>query len=284
MEKSAFFSPEIESEKINELSAKLLEVTEQLQNTNNELLRVQREREEMLSNIAHDLRAPLTAIRSAYDCLTLDSLTDDERKQYLGTMDRRLKTLETLVSDMYYLFCVEDTGKKMDFTTVDAAPFFEEYFVDATTDERYDNKDTQLELDPDLKCSVSIDIQKLIRVLDNLFTNACKYSDDGALIKLSVQRADSSCFPEDVPLEKRENMLLVSVADGGYGIPKEDLKKVFGRTFTVSSARTPNSATGSGLGLSIARAIIERHGGSMWCESELGKGSTFSFTLPIIDK
>ena len=284
MEKSAFFSPEIESEKINELSAKLLEVTEQLQNTNNELLRVQREREEMLSNIAHDLRAPLTAIRSAYDCLTLDSLTDDERKQYLGTMDRRLKTLETLVSDMYYLFCVEDTGKKMDFTTVDAAPFFEEYFVDATTDERYDNKDTQLELDPDLKCSVSIDIQKLIRVLDNLFTNACKYSDDGALIRLSVRKADPSCFPEDVPLEKRENMLLVSVADGGYGIPQEDLKKVFGRTFTVSSARTPNSTTGSGLGLSIARAIIERHGGSMWCESELGKGSTFSFTLPIIDK
>ena len=98
MEKSAFFSPEIESEKINELSAKLLEVTEQLQNTNNELLRVQREREEMLSNIAHDLRAPLTAIRSAYDCLTLDSLTDDERKQYLGTMDRRLKRSSDLVT------------------------------------------------------------------------------------------------------------------------------------------------------------------------------------------
>ena len=170
--------------------------------------------------------------------------------------------------------------------------FFEEYFVDATTDERYDNKDTQLELDPDLKCSVSIDIQKLIRVLDNLFTNACKYSDDGALIKLSVQRADSSCFPEDVPLEKRENMLLVSVADGGYGIPKEDLKKVFGRTFTVSSARTPNSATGSGLGLSIVKSLVMAHNGKfdVYLDGEMtgtvasGLSGKLSLSVALSDK
>lgn len=268
MDKSVFNSPEIESEKINELSAKLLEVTAALQQSNQELLRVQREREEMLSNISHDLRAPLTAIRSAMDCLTIESLTEDERKGYLATMDRRMKTLENLVSDMYYLFCVEDTGKKLDFVTVDAAPFFEEYFIDATTDERYDTKDMQLDLDESLAVKINIDIQKIIRVLDNLFTNAAKYSGDGAMIKLTVKPV--------------EGFLQVAVQDTGMGIPEEDVKNVFGRTFTVSSARTPNSATGSGLGLSIAKAIIERHGGSITCESKLGEGTCFTFTLPVV--
>lgn len=268
MEKSTFFSPEIESEKINELSAKLLEVTNALQQSNQELLRVQREREEMLSNISHDLRAPLTAIRSAMDCLTIEPLTNEERKGYLATMDRRMKTLETLVADMYYLFCVEDTGKKLDFVEVDAAPFFEEYFIDATTDERYDSKDMQLDMDAELDAKISIDIQKIIRVLDNLFTNACKYSGDGAMIKLSVKPTDG--------------FIEVKVTDTGAGIPEEDVQKVFGRTFTVSSARTPNSSTGSGLGLSIAKAIIERHGGNIRCESKLGIGTTFTFTLPTV--
>lgn len=268
MEKSVFSTPEIESEKVNELSAKLLEVTEALKKSNDELRRVQREREEMLSNISHDLRAPLTAIRSAMDCLSLESLTEEERKQYLGTMDRRMKTLENLVADMYYLFCVEDTGKKLDFVKVSAAPFFEEYFIDATTDERYDTKDMQLDLDESLDAEINIDIQKIIRVLDNLFTNAAKYSDDGAMIKLSV-----------VPVN---GFLQVSVRDTGMGIPEEDVKNVFGRTFTVSSARTPNSATGSGLGLSIAKAIIERHGGTIDCESKLGEGTCFTFTLPVV--
>lgn len=270
MEKSTYFSPEIESERINELSAKLLEVTGELQKANAELIRVQREREEMLSNISHDLRAPLTAIRSAMDCLTLESLTDDERKGYLATMDRRMKTLETLVSDMYYLFCVEDTGKKLDFTMVDAAPFFEEYFIDATTDERYDEKDMQLDIPEDLHATISIDIQKIIRVLDNLFTNAAKYSEEGAEIKLAV-------------IEK-DGFIEVKVSDTGIGIPEEDVKNVFGRTYTVSAARTPNSKTGSGLGLSIAKAIIERHGGEISCSSVQGEGTTFTFTIPTVEE
>ena len=125
-------------------------------------------------------------------------------------------------------------------------------------------------MDENLHALLRIDIQKIIRVLDNLFTNAAKYSDDGAEIRLSAQKSED------------RKMLIVSVSDTGYGISEEALPYIFGRTYTVSSARTPNSKTGSGLGLSIVKAIIERHGGTIRCESEQDKGSSFIFTLPIM--
>ena len=74
--------------------------------------------------------------------------------------------------------------------------------------------------------------------------------------------------------------LRILVADQGPGIPPEDIDRIFGRTYTVSSARTPGSATGSGLGLAIVKAITERHGGTVCCESAPGVGSTFIVTLP----
>ena len=121
-------------------------------------------------------------------------------------------------------------------------------------------------------CRITIDIQKIIRVLENLMTNAEKYSaPDGRI----VFRA----FPEKSG-EGEAPLLSISVTDNGIGIPPEAIPKLFNRTFTVSSARTPGSPTGSGLGLAIAKAITERHGGSIRCESTPGKGSCFTVTLP----
>lgn len=272
-EKPIFNAPDIESEKVNELSIKLFQAKEELAKANDELKAIQKQREEMLSNISHDLRAPLTAIRSALDVmLESKNLTPEETKEFLGTLDRRTRTLESMVNDMYYLFCVEDTGKKLDFTEIDAAPFFEEYFFDATTDARYDDRDMQLDISPDLSATIRIDIQKIIRVLDNLFTNAAKYSEAGDSIKLTVYTTDIN----------DEEKLIVEVSDTGIGIPEEALPYVFGRTYTVSSARTPNSKTGSGLGLSIAKAVVERHSGEISVTSQVGIGSTFKIVLPTV--
>lgn len=273
MKKNVFQSPALESETIETLSAKLLLSNNQLLESNKKLEQVQREREEMLANISHDLRAPITAIRSAVDyLLSGQEISPEDLQTSLQLINHRTRTLENLIQDMYYLFCVEDTSKALDFTTVDAAAFFEEYFYDALPDSRYDNHNLLLEIPEALHASIAIDIQKMVRVLDNLFTNAAKYSPAGSSITLKVQLTES------------EQEVLVTIEDTGMGIPPEALPHIFDRTYTVSRARTPNSATGSGLGLSIVKAIVERHGGCVSCESVVGKGSRFSFRLPISDK
>ena len=269
MKKNTFASPAIESQSIEELSKQLLETTAQLYAANDLLQKEQAQKREMLANISHDLRAPITAIRSSIDYLTGgQELSKEELDSALQLIHRRTLTLENLIQDMYFLFCVEDTSRALELTEVDAAPFFETYFYDAICDTKFDDKNMSLDIPADLDCKLSIDIQKIIRVLDNLFNNAAKYSPEGADITLKVEPSAGS------------DNLTVSVIDTGYGIPTDAVEHVFSRTYTVSSARTPNSATGSGLGLAIVKAIVERHGGSVKCRSKEGKGSCFSFTLP----
>ncbi len=262
MEKNQFQTPSIESETIEKLTAQLLVA-------NTELQKMQKERGEMLANISHDLRAPITAIRSAVDVLlSSPEIPKEDLTSTLQIIDRRTKTLENMIQDMYYLFCVEDTSRELEFTTLPATPFLEEYFYDAIVDTRYDHHDMQLDLPADLSCNIRVDIQKLIRVLDNLFTNAAKYTPDGASITLKAR--------------EENHRLLISVIDTGAGIPAEEVEKLFQRTYTASKARTPGGATGSGLGLAIVKAIVERFGGTVWCKSKEGAGSTFSISLPII--
>lgn len=259
--KESFNLPLIESETIESLSAKLLTVTSQLTETNKELIRVQKERETMISNISHDLRAPLTAIRSSIDYLmSAKNLSKEDVDSALALMNRRTKILEDLIQDMYYLFSVEDTSKELNLETVDVTPFLEEYFYDTLADTRFDTHDMRLELAENLGCKIRVDIPKLVRVLDNLFTNAAKYTPEDSCIVLE-SHVDSSA-----------NRLIISILDNGPGIPEESLPHIFQRTYTVSSARTPGAPSGSGLGLSIVKAIMERHGGTVFCESELGKG------------
>lgn len=260
MEKNQFQTPSIESETIEKLTAQLLVA-------NTELQKMQKERGEMLANISHDLRAPITAIRSAVDVLlSSQEMAKEDLDSTLQIIDRRTKTLENMIQDMYYLFCVEDTSRELEFTTLPAAPFLEEYFYDAIVDTRYDNHDMQLDLPEDMYCNIRVDIQKLIRVLDNLFTNAAKYTPAGSGITLKAR--------------EEGKQLVISVIDTGEGIPQEEVEKLFQRTYTASKARTPGGATGSGLGLAIVKAIVERHGGNVSCKSKEGAGSTFTVTLP----
>ena len=270
MKKNRFQSPSLESETIESLSAKLLLSNNQLLEANKKLEQVQKEREEMLANISHDLRAPITAIRSAVDYLISgQKVSSEDFQTSLQLIDHRTKTLENLIQDMYYLFCVEDTSKELSLETIDAATFFEEYFYEAILDNRYDSHHMMLDIPEDLHVSINIDIQKIVRVLDNLFTNAAKYSPADSTITLKIQLSDT------------DHTLIVTVEDTGMGIPPEALPHIFNRTYTVSAARTPNSSTGSGLGLSIVKAIIERHGGCVSCESTVGKGSCFILRLPL---
>lgn len=267
--KNTYQNPDLESNTIEDLSKKLLQATKDLSKKNAQLAESERKRKEMVANISHDLRAPLTAIRSAVDLLnSYERLPEEDVKNALGLINRRVATLESLVQDMYFLFCVEDDNRDFDLEEVDLAPFLESYFYDAIVDSRYDNHEMKLDIPVDLNCKVNIDIQKTIRVLDNLFVNAAKYSGDGTVITLSCHVSGG--------------LACIVVSDNGVGIPPKALEHVFDRTYTVSSSRSPASETGSGLGLAIVKAVIEKESGSIHCKSELKKGSRFIIELPVL--
>lgn len=275
-----FISPEIKKNTIEELSKQLLK-------TNAELHKLQEEREIMFANISHDLRAPMTAIRSALDLALSedkDEITKEELRSALELIDRRSKTLESLVNDMYYLYRVSNVSEEYHFENIEVIPFLEEYYYDLLADTKYDGFEIKLDIEdiPEDTC-IDIDPQKIVRVLDNLFTNAVKYSvkenADGTTKKNQIKlkaRCNTEIFP---------NKLVISVIDNGPGIPEKDLPFVFMRTYMVSEARTPETGkTGSGLGLSIAKTIIEKHNGSIECISEINKWTEFIIRLPMCVK
>ena len=270
MKKPTFQEPLVETDSVEVLSNKLLSLTKELTLTNQELARIQQERSSMLSNISHDLRAPISAIRSAIDLLLSNHpLSKADVQTALNLIDRRTTTLQTLIQDMYLLFTLESNELPLHYETVSAVPFFEEYFYQALIDQRYEDKKMQLEISDDINVWITIDIQQMLRVLDNLFTNAAKYSPSQAEITFSVK------------LNRDESKLIIQVIDTGIGIPAECLPRIFDRTYMASFARTPDSATGSGLGLCIVKLIIEKFYGQIECESQVGKGSTFTILLPI---
>jgi len=114
--------------------------------------------------------------------------------------------------------------------------------------------------------SVEADEKRIQQVVENLLDNAVKYSPQGGEIRLRA--------------EVRPGELLVSVSDQGIGIAKEELNKVFDRFYRIQQ-RKLGQIGGAGLGLAICKSLVEAHGGRIWAESELGKGSTFHFTLPL---
>lgn len=265
--KKKFEQPSVASDTVAELSAKLLEA-------NIKLKQAERERTLMIENISHDLRAPLTAIRSTVDYMREKSkdgrmdVPEEDRKAMLNLLDVRTRTLEVLVNDLYYMTCIESGREEFNFVTVPLAQFLEEYYFAAEIDDKYEGYELKLEVPEDLDALVSIDVAKFSRVLDNLFTNAGKYTDAGSTITLGAGCEDGYAY--------------FYVKDNGKGISEDALPYIFDRTFRVSGARTPGKASGSGLGLSIVKSIVHQHGGEVWCESVLGKGSTFTVRIPVV--
>ena len=265
--KKVFEQPGMYSDTVAELSKKLIEANSKLKQT-------EYERTEMIENISHDLRAPLTAIRSTIDYYMekssekYETFSSDEINSMFRLLDGRVKTLEVLIQDLYLMTSIDSGREEFKFEEVPIFQFLEEYFFAIEIDKKYKDYKVSMDIPEETMPIVKMDVAKISRVLDNLFTNARKYSEIGATITLGAGIKDESAF--------------FYVEDTGVGIPKESLPYVFDRTYKVSSARTPNGDSSSGLGLSIAKSIISAHGGSIICKSEFGKGSRFTVFLPML--
>lgn len=263
--KIPFSKPELS---VKELSHALYEANIKLYAANHELQRQEQNRLAFYANISHDLRAPITAISNSIEyMLSTDNMSESELKENLLIMQKRTLYMKRLINDIFLLSSLDSSDNKVHKEEVDIRFFLEDYFYMCDADSHYKDANLRLELSDDLNVTILIDPELMHRVLDNLFTNALKYSRENVTITLGSYIKD--------------DFLIIYVKDTGTGIPKKYLSKIFDRSYMIQKSRTPGSESSSGFGLSIVKSIVEHHNGTVCCESELGKGSRFIISLPL---
>jgi PAS domain S-box-containing protein len=235
-----------------------------------------REEEEMKSTfasiISHELKTPVALIKGYAQTLARpDAEWDAETaRQSLQIIEEEADRLEALINNLLDASRIQAGGLRLDFDDVDlqtlATKVAEAY--------RTQTEHHQIELDfPKPLPLVRGDEERLRQVLTNLVGNAIKYSPNGGVIRIGGWR-------EAVPDAPTLTRVVLYVADQGIGIPPQELDKIFDRFYRVDSTLR-RSTTGSGLGLYLAKAIIEGHSGEIWARSEPGKGTTFFIALPV---
>ena len=222
-------------------------------------------RTEFLANVSHELRTPLAVIKgSANSLLQPDVIFDDQtRREFLQSIDKDADTLTRLVDDLLMMSRLE-----ADALEVKKKPSRITELIDSIKD-RLENLTVRhrLVLDiPDKLPRVSIDEGRIGEVISNLVENAVKFSEENTPITIKAKGSATA--------------VIMSVADEGIGIQLELHQKIFDRFFQGNGHNTGNRK-GTGLGLSICRGIVEAYGGNIWIESKPGKGTQFSFSLPL---
>lgn len=230
--------------------------------------KVEQERREFVSNVSHELRTPLTTMRSYIEALT-DGAWEDRTiaPKFLEVTQQETERMIRMVNDLLQLSRMDNE----DYSWQKEQTNFTDYFHHII--DRFDmNVANSLTLErniPNAVLNVWMDKDKITQVLDNIISNAIKYSPDGGTISLG--------------LKKDKGYIVVSVGDQGVGIPRNRVDRIFDRFYRADKARS-RKLGGTGLGLAIAKDLVEAHNGTIWAKSKEGKGTTILFTLPLMSE
>lgn len=258
--KANFSLVEDENHEMNGFILVISDVTEQE--------RVAQERREFVSNVSHELRTPLTTMRSYIEALNDGAWQDPEiAPRFLDVTQNETDRMIRLVNDLLQLTKMDHKETSMMKSRVNFTDFFNRVI------DRFEmNKDENMNFErnlPKRPIYVWIDEDKITQVLDNVISNAIKYSPKGGTVRFSAHST--------------RKQLRVSISDEGIGMPPDTVDKIFDRFYRVDKSRTREMG-GTGLGLAIAREMIDAHHGKIWAESEEGKGTSVLFTLPLMNQ
>lgn len=218
----------------------------------------------LIGNVAHELRTPLGNIRATMEGL-IDEVFEPNTVTFFS-VQREVSRLQRLVHQLEALSQAESGQILLDKRQVDLDKLI--WDVGQRLGVQFEDKGVRLHYDfePNLP-AISLDADRITQVLVNLLGNALQYTPSGGEVKVQVFRVD--------------NALMTRITDTGIGIPAAELTSIFERFYRVDKSRTRNSG-GNGIGLTIARHLIQAHGGHIWAESKgLGHGTSFTFSLPM---
>lgn len=232
-----------------------------------EMVRLGRARREMVANISHELRTPITSIGLLVDTLLNGAIDKPRRsKKMLTDIRREVDTLTQLVEEMRYLSRIESGQMPIKLLPVPLEAVIQGSIDPLQPIAERKNQRIVVESVPDV--CVLADLTHCQRVLKNIVHNAHKFTPEGGEIHVSASANDEE--------------VTIKITDNGPGISSDDLPRIFERFYQASPSRTRGD--GTGLGLAIARHIIIAHGGKIWAESKEGQGAAFFFTLPLIEE
>lgn len=239
----------------------------QLEAANQELIRLDQEKSAFLQMAAHDLSSPLTVIRGYVDMIVDNEggLSKEILAHYLGTIQSRVLAMTSLIRNLLDVEKIESGEVVFQREPVDLAYLMTEVAQDFELLARQNGLELQWQIPAALPHPLA-DRERLVQVLNNLVSNALKFTPAGGRVHVEAFEGDGG--------------VSVEVVDTGPGISAEDQSRLFQRFFRSAQVREQR-IPGTGLGLSIVQAIVEQMGGRVYVQSQLGQGSTFGFTLPV---
>jgi two-component system phosphate regulon sensor histidine kinase PhoR len=229
-----------------------------------ELRSLQTMRRELIGNVSHELRTPIAGIKAMVETLKGGAINDKEAAMdFLARIDSEVDRLTQMVAELTELSRIETGRAELKMAPTDLNLLMKEVVAQMNPLAEKQQVTIATDLDKDLPI-VGADKERIRQTIINLVHNAIKFNHPGGKVAVSI-RADGES-------------VTVNVSDTGIGISEEDLPHIFERFYKADKARANG---GSGLGLAIAKHTIQAHGGNIWAQSEEGKGSTFSFSLPL---
>ena len=242
------------------------QMAEQLQAADQKQRELDTMRRDLIAWVSHDLQTPLTSMRAILEAVADDVVDDPETvKRYLNTAQREVQNLSALIDDLFQMAQLDAGGFPLNKAQSSLSDLVSDTLESFTELAKQQNIMLEGNVDPDVD-PVHMDTQAIGRVLNNLIGNALRHTVRG---RVSVWVRRSSQGVE------------VTVSDTGEGIRAEDLSRIFERFYRGDASRSRSrGAGGAGLGLAIARGIVRAHGGDIKVDSEIGKGTQFTFHIP----
>ncbi|MDQ0299324.1 signal transduction histidine kinase [Salibacterium salarium] len=278
-----------------ELENRVKDRTTELERKTNELLKMEKSRRHLLSNISHELGTPMTSLQG-YVKAMMDGIISSDDANYLSLIYKKVLFIDRLIQDLYDLSKLEARQVSFWWKKISVKQFIYEFLLPFRTEAESHHLWFSLENNYDYPAYqevLSVDTDRLEQVITNIIYNAMKHSD-GEAAQLQITVTPSTIFfsheekyytkdkdySKEQYLESDHRNLIIGVHDNGNGIASDSLPFIFDRFFRGESSRTTNDGS-TGLGLAISKEIIEYHGGEIWAESVKGKGSSFYIALPL---
>src|SRR3989339_59598 len=253
------------SYELNKQNKELEEKAEKLTKSKKELEELQKQKDELFAIIIHDIKNPVALIKSLVELLRSYDLTATEQMEIIDDIFETTTKIVSLSQEVSRILSLESTAITLNLETYNINEIINDVFRRNSIASKNKNISMLLDLGNDIP-QIELDYQKVDEIIDNLISNAIKFSNSGGEIRIKSLNA--------------EDNLVVEVSDNGLGLSEVDIQKAFQRGSRLSAKPTANEPS-SGLGLWIVRKLVEAHNGRVWGRSALGKGSTFAFAIPV---